>query len=89
MEYEEKILEARNLLTGVQYRELERSGKLIDKKKYRWIMTQEVFDGVVEVFSRINNRHISKDADEIELWGIAIEIRENTPFNTIGLIDVQ
>lgn len=46
----------------------ERSGKLIDKKKYRWIMTQEVFNGVGEVFSRINNRQISKDADEITLW---------------------
>lgn len=88
MKYEEMILEARNLLTGVQHRELERSGKLIDKKKFRWIMTQEVFNGVIEVFSRVNNRIISKDADEFELWGIAIEIRESTPFNTIGLIEV-
>lgn len=88
MEYEEKILEARNLLTGVQYRELERSGKLIDKSRFRWIMTQEVFNGVVEVFNKINNSNISKN-DEIKLWGIAIEIRETTPFNTIGLIEVQ
>lgn len=88
MEYEEKILEARNLLTGVQHRELERSGNLIDKSRYRWIMTQEVFNGVVEVFNKINDTSISKN-DEVELWGIAIEIRENTPFNTIGLIEVQ
>lgn len=86
MKYEEMILEARNLLTGVQYRELERSGKLIDKKKYRWIMTQEVFDGVVEVFSKITNMNTLQCG---ELWGIAIEIRENTPFNTIGLIEVE
>lgn len=88
MEYEEKILGARKLLTEVQHRALESSGKLIDKKKFRWIMTQEVFNGVIEVFSRVNNRIISKDADEFELWGIAIEIRESTPFNTIGLIEV-
>lgn len=88
MEYEEKILEARNLLTGVQHIELERSGNLIDKSCYRWIMTQEVFNGVVEVFSMLNDGKVFKN-DELKLWGIAIEIRENTPFNTIGLIEVQ
>lgn len=86
MEYEEKILGARNLLTEVQHRELARSGKLIDKRRYKWIMTQEVFNGIVEVFSRINNINTLQYG---ELWGIAIEIRENMPFNTIGLIEVQ
>ena len=86
MEYEEKILGARKLLTEVQHRALESSGKLIDKRRYKWIMTQEVFNGIVEVFSRINNINTLQYG---ELWGIAIEIRENTPFNTIGLIEVQ
>jgi hypothetical protein len=86
MEYEEKILGARKLLTEVQHRALESSGKLIDKRRYKWIMTQEVFNGIVEVFSRINNINTLQYG---ELWGIAIEIRESTPFNTIGLIEVE
>lgn len=86
MEYEEKILGARKLLTEVQSRALESSGKLIDKRRYKWIMTQEVFNGIVEVFSRINNINTLQYG---ELWGIAIEIRESTPFNTIGLIEVE
>lgn len=86
MEYEGKILEARKLLTEVQHISLESSGKLIDKRRYKWIMTQEVFNGVVEVFSKINNINTLQHG---ELWGIAIEIRENTPFNNIGLIEVQ
>lgn len=86
MEYEEKILEARNLLTEVQHRSLESSGKLIDKRRYKWIMTQEVFNGVAEVFSKVTNINTLQYC---ELWGISIEIRENTPFNTIGLIEVQ
>lgn len=86
MKYEEKILEARKLLTEVQHISLESSGKLIDKRRYKWIMTQEVFNGVVEVFSKINNINALQYG---ELWGIAIEIRENTPFNNIGLIEVQ
>lgn len=86
MEYEEKILGAKKLLTEVQNRALESSGKLIDKRRYKWIMTQEVFNGIVEVFSRINNINTLQYG---ELWGIAIEIRESTPFNTIGLIEVE
>lgn len=85
MKYEEKILEARKLLTEVQHMSLESSGKLIDKRRYKWIMTQEVFNGVVEVFSKTNNINALQYG---ELWGIAIEIRENTPFNNIGLIEV-
>lgn len=86
MEYEEKILGARKLLTEVQNRALESSGKIIDKRHYKWIMTQEVFNGIVEVFSRINNINILQYG---ELWGIKIEIREKMSFNTIGLIEVQ
>lgn len=86
MEYEEKILGARKLLTEVQHRALESSGKLIDKRRYKWIMTQEVFNGIVEVFSMINNINTLQYG---ELWGIKIEIREKMPFNTIGLIKVQ
>lgn len=86
MEYEEKILGARKLLTEVQHRALESSGKLIDKRRYKWIMTQEVFNGIVEVFSMINNINTLQYG---ELWGIKIEIREKMPFNTIGLIEVQ
>lgn len=86
MKYEEKILEARKLLTEVQNISLESSGKPIDKRRYKWIMTQEVFNGVVEVLSKINNINTLQYG---ELWGIAIEIRENTPFNNIGLIEVQ
>lgn len=86
MEYEEKILGARKLLTEVQNRALESSGKLIDKRRYKWIMTQEVFNGIVEVFSRINNINTLQYG---ELWGIKIEIQEKMPFNTIGLIEVQ
>ncbi len=86
MEYEEKILGARKLLTEVQHRALESSGKLIDKRRYKWIMTQEVFNGIVEVFSRINNINTLQYG---ELWGIKIEIREKMPFNTIGLIEVE
>lgn len=73
MEYEEKILGARKLLTEVQNRALESSGKLIDKRRYKWIMTQEVFNGIVEVFSMINNINTLQYG---ELWGIKIEIRE-------------
>lgn len=86
MEYEEKILGARKLLTEVQSRALESSGKLIDKRRYKWIMTQEVFNGIVEVFSRTNNINTLQYG---ELWGIKIEIQEKMPFNTIGLIEVQ
>lgn len=86
MEYEEKILGARKLLTEVQHRALESSGKLIDKRRYKWIMTQEVFNGIVEVFSRINNINTLQYG---ELWGIKIEIREKMPFNTIGLIEAE
>lgn len=42
MNCESIILDAHRLLSEIRKAELERSGKLIDKKKFRWIMTQEV-----------------------------------------------
>lgn len=78
-----KILEARDLLINVQRMELEKTGKPINKSKFKWIMTQKTFDGITEVFCKINNMNTLQGG---ELWGIPIEIREKVPFDNIGLI---
>lgn len=55
MEYETKIAEARDLLINVQRRELEKTGKQINKSKFKWIMSQKTFDGITEVFCKVGN----------------------------------
>lgn len=83
MEYETKIAEARDLLINVQRMELEKTGKPINKSKFKWIMSQKTFDGIAEVFCKVGNINTLQ---YMELWGIPIEIREKMPFDNIGII---
>lgn len=83
MEYETKIAEARDLLINVQRMELEKTGKPINKSKFKWIMSQKTFDGITEVFCKVSNINTLQ---YMELWGIPIEIREKMPFDNIGII---